>query len=80
LNNIRIDPIAMITTAVTTIFRMTDTWVWTRRADRLSGRSIRCRLIRAACTALMALESGLNVALMAPTEILAEQHCRNFQH
>jgi ATP-dependent DNA helicase RecG len=33
----------------------------------------------AACTALMALESGFNVALMAPTEILAEQHCANFQ-
>jgi ATP-dependent DNA helicase RecG len=32
----------------------------------------------AACTALMALESGFNVALMAPTEILAEQHHRNF--
>jgi ATP-dependent DNA helicase RecG len=32
----------------------------------------------AACSALMALESGFNVALMAPTEILAEQHCRNF--
>ena len=33
----------------------------------------------AACTALMTLESGFNVALMAPTEILAEQHFRNFQ-
>ena len=33
----------------------------------------------AACTALMVLESGFNVALMAPTEILAEQHFRNFQ-
>jgi ATP-dependent DNA helicase RecG len=33
----------------------------------------------AACAALMALESGFNVALMAPTEILAEQHYRNFQ-
>lgn len=33
----------------------------------------------AACSALMALESGFNVALMAPTEILAEQHCANFQ-
>ncbi len=32
----------------------------------------------AACTALMALESGFNVALMSPTEILAEQHFRNF--
>lgn len=32
----------------------------------------------AACAALMALESGFNVALMAPTEILAEQHQRNF--
>ncbi len=34
----------------------------------------------AACTALMALESGFNVALMSPTEILAEQHFRNFSH
>jgi ATP-dependent DNA helicase RecG len=33
----------------------------------------------AACSALMALESGFNVALMVPTEILAEQHFRNFQ-
>ena len=33
----------------------------------------------AACCALMALESGYNVALMAPTEILAEQHYRNFR-
>ena len=32
----------------------------------------------AACAALMALESGFNVALMAPTEILTEQHYRNF--
>ena len=32
----------------------------------------------AACTALMTLESGFNAALMAPTEILAEQHFRNF--
>jgi ATP-dependent DNA helicase RecG len=32
----------------------------------------------AACSALMALESGYNVALMAPTEILAQQHHRNF--
>lgn len=32
----------------------------------------------AACAALMAIESGFNVALMAPTEILAEQHFRNF--
>jgi ATP-dependent DNA helicase RecG len=33
----------------------------------------------AACTALMALESGFNAALMAPTEILAEQHFQNFK-
>jgi ATP-dependent DNA helicase RecG len=33
----------------------------------------------AACAALMALESGFNAALMAPTEILAEQHFRNFE-
>jgi ATP-dependent DNA helicase RecG len=32
----------------------------------------------AACAALMALESGFHVTLMAPTEILAEQHFRNF--
>jgi len=32
----------------------------------------------AACAALMTLEGGFNVALMAPTEILAEQHHRNF--
>ncbi len=32
----------------------------------------------AACSALMALESGFNVALMAPTEILAAQHASNF--
>ncbi len=32
----------------------------------------------AGCAALMALESGFNVVLMAPTEILAEQHFRNF--
>ena len=33
----------------------------------------------AACSALMAIESGFNGALMAPTEILAEQHFHNFQ-
>jgi len=32
----------------------------------------------AACAALMTIESGFNVALMAPTEILAEQHYQNF--
>lgn len=36
------------------------------------------KTVVAACTALMALEGGFNVALMAPTEILAEQHYRNF--
>ena len=33
----------------------------------------------AACAALMTIESGYSVALMAPTEILAEQHFQNFQ-
>src|SRR5579883_696594 len=33
----------------------------------------------AACAALMALESGFEVALMAPTEILAEQHFQTFR-
>lgn len=33
----------------------------------------------AACTALMAIESGFNVALMAPTEVLAEQHYQTFR-
>ncbi len=37
------------------------------------------KTVVAASTALMALESGFDVALMAPTEILAEQHYKNFQ-
>jgi ATP-dependent DNA helicase RecG len=37
------------------------------------------KTVVAACSALMAIESGCNVALMAPTEILAEQHFINFK-
>jgi ATP-dependent DNA helicase RecG len=37
------------------------------------------KTVVAACSALMALESSCNVALMAPTEILAEQHFANFK-
>lgn len=37
------------------------------------------KTVVAACTALMTLESGFDVALMAPTEILAEQHHQLFQ-
>src|SRR5207244_7820891 len=36
------------------------------------------KTVVAACSALIALESNHNVALMAPTEILAEQHFLNF--
>jgi ATP-dependent DNA helicase RecG len=36
------------------------------------------KTIVAAYTALLALESGHQVAIMAPTELLAEQHYRNF--
>jgi ATP-dependent DNA helicase RecG len=38
------------------------------------------KTVVAACSALMALESGCDVALMAPTEILAEQHFALFTH
>ncbi|PYJ56879.1 MAG: ATP-dependent DNA helicase RecG, partial [Verrucomicrobia bacterium] len=38
------------------------------------------KTVVAACAALMALESGFNVALMAPTEILAAQHFQVFSH
>ncbi|MGA2174217.1 MAG: ATP-dependent DNA helicase RecG [Verrucomicrobiota bacterium] len=37
------------------------------------------KTVVAACAALMALESGSNAVLMAPTEILADQHWRNFR-
>ncbi|MBN2507241.1 MAG: ATP-dependent DNA helicase RecG [Verrucomicrobia bacterium] len=38
------------------------------------------KTVVAACAALMAVESGYHVALMAPTEILAEQHYRTMLH
>jgi len=38
------------------------------------------KTVVAALAALAAIESGQQVALMAPTELLAEQHLRNFRH
>ncbi len=70
-----------LTVAQTTVLREI-------RAD-LGGRHPMRRLLQgdvgagktvvAACAALMALESGRSVALMDPTEILAEQHFNTFR-
>ena len=72
-------------------FKLTDAQTRVLREIRtdLTGRHPMRRLLQgdvgagktavAASAALMAIESGFNVALMAPTEILAEQHARNFQ-
>ena len=38
------------------------------------------KTVAAACTALMAVESGFDVALMAPTEVLAGQHFETFSN
>ena len=38
------------------------------------------KTVVAALAALQAVESGYQVAIMAPTEVLADQHLRNFQH
>jgi ATP-dependent DNA helicase RecG len=71
-------------------FRLTDSQTKVLRELRadMSGAHPMRRLLQgdvgsgktvvAACCALMALESSFNVALMAPTEILAEQHFANF--
>ena len=37
------------------------------------------KTVVAACSALMVIEGGYNVVLMAPTEILAIQHVNNFR-
>lgn len=71
-------------------FRLTDAQTRVLREIRsdLGGTTPMRRLLQgdvgagktvvAACAALMTLESGFTVALMAPTEILAEQLHRNF--
>jgi len=46
---------------------------------RLLQGDVGCgKTVVAACAALMAIESGFNAVLMAPTTILAEQHFRTF--
>jgi len=72
-------------------FRLTEAQTRVLREIRrdMGGRTPMRRLLQgdvgsgktvvAACAALMALESGANAALMAPTEILAAQHDRTFR-
>jgi ATP-dependent DNA helicase RecG len=73
-------------------FKLTDSQTGVLRELRkdMSGQHPMRRLLQgdvgsgktvvAACCALMALESGYSVALMAPTEILAEQHFLNLSN
>lgn len=47
---------------------------------RLVQGDVGCgKTVVAAAAALAAIESGFQAALMAPTELLAEQHCANFR-
>lgn len=58
-----------------------DDMVSARRMHRLIQGDVGCgKTVVAAAAALIAIEAGYQVAIMAPTEILIEQHFKNFEN